>query len=114
MANRLTRHLNAASWVGQSPPAMLVKLSLRIADTSRSARSCQNGLESEVMTKTWRGPTNDVAICPYCRKDVPFLSSWSFRGLWGYKEVRTYECSEHGPIFVSPQIAVEHGPDKGR
>ena len=65
------------------------------------------------MPKTWRVPGNDVPICPDCQTDLSFLGSWSVRGLWGYSEVRTYECPTHGPIFVSPQIAVGHGPDKG-
>ena len=41
------------------------------------------------------------------------MGSWTFRGLWGYNEVRTYECPTHGLIFISPPIAVGHGPDKG-
>ena len=65
------------------------------------------------MPKTWRVPGNDVPICPDCQRDLSFLGSWIFRGLWGYNEVRTYECPAHGPIFISPQIAVAHGPDKG-
>ena len=44
-------------------------------------------------------------------RDLSFVGSWKFRGLWGYNEVRTYECPAHGPIFVSPQVAVGHGPD---
>lgn len=66
------------------------------------------------MPKTWRVPTNSVPICPRCQRDLSFVGSWTFRGLWGYDEVRTYECPEHGPIFVSPQITVGHdpGPDK--
>src|SRR6266480_7182879 len=63
------------------------------------------------MPKTWRVPSNDVPICPDCQRDLSFLGSWSFRGLWGYTEVRTYECATHGPIFVSPQVSVAHGPD---
>jgi hypothetical protein len=65
------------------------------------------------MPKTWRVPGNDVPICPDCQTDLSFLGSWTFRGLWGYTEVRTYECSAHGPIFVSPEISIGHGPDKG-
>jgi hypothetical protein len=65
------------------------------------------------MPKTWRAPDNDVPKCPDCQKDLSFVSSWTFRGLWGYTEVRTYECPTHGPIFVSQQISVGHGPDKG-
>ena len=40
------------------------------------------------------------------------MGSWSFRGLWGYDEVRTYECPAHGPIFVKPQASVGHAPDE--
>ena len=65
------------------------------------------------MPKTWRVPSNDVPMCQDCQTDLSFLGSWAFRGLWGYTEVRTYECPTHGPIFVSPQISVGHGPDKG-
>jgi hypothetical protein len=42
------------------------------------------------------------------------VGSWTFRGLWGYDEVRTYECPTHGPIFINPQISIGHGPDKRR
>jgi len=65
------------------------------------------------MAKTWRVPNNDVPICPDCQSDLTFVGSWTFRGLWGYNEVRTYECPSHGPIFVSPQISVGPGSDKG-
>jgi hypothetical protein len=64
------------------------------------------------MPKTWRVPTNDVPICPDCQRNLSFLGSWTFRGLWGYNEVRTYECPAHGPIFVTPQISAGHGSDK--
>ena len=64
------------------------------------------------MPKTSRVPTNDVPICPDCQRSLSFVGSWTFRGLWGYNEVRTYECPEHGPIFVSPQLAIWHAPDK--
>lgn len=63
------------------------------------------------MRKTWRVAGNDGPICPDCQSDLSFVASWTFRGLWGYNEVRTYECPEHGPIFVSPQESVGHGPD---
>jgi hypothetical protein len=65
------------------------------------------------MPKTWRGPDNDVPICPDCQRDLSFVGSWTFRGLWGYNEVRTYECPTHGPIFIKPQISIGHGADKG-
>jgi hypothetical protein len=62
--------------------------------------------------KTWRVPGHDVPICLDCQRDLSFVGAWTVRGLWGYDEVRTYECPEHGPIFVSPQTAVGHGPEK--
>ena len=65
------------------------------------------------MPETWRVPDNDVPICPDCQSDLSFVGSWTFRGLWGYNEVRTYECPAHGPIFIKPQIPIGHGPDKG-
>src|ERR1700738_514798 len=65
------------------------------------------------MPKTWRVPDSDVPSCPNCQRDLSFVCSWTFRGLWGYNEVRTYECSTHGPIFINPQISVDHGPAKG-
>ena len=58
-------------------------------------------------------PENDVPICPDCQKDLSFVGSWTFRGLWGYDEVRTYECSTHGPIFIKPPVSIEQSPDKG-
>jgi hypothetical protein len=64
------------------------------------------------MPKTWRVPTTNVPICPTCQGDLSFVSSWTFRGLWGYNEVRTYECPEHGPMFLSPQEAVRQSPVK--
>jgi hypothetical protein len=65
------------------------------------------------MPNTWRAPDSDVPICPDCQRDLSFVGSWTFRGLWGYNEVRTYECSTHGPIFVSPQLSTGGGPNKG-
>ena len=62
-----------------------------------------------------------MLTCPHCESRLSFVATWSFKGLWGYHEVRTYECAEHGPIFVTPQTAlgdVPHtrrdvGPDDG-
>jgi len=68
--------------------------------------------EQQVMAKTWQAPMDNVAKCPHCRGDLNFVASWTFRGLWGYDEVRTYECPDHGPVFVSPPATVGHGPDK--
>jgi hypothetical protein len=65
------------------------------------------------MPETGRVPGNDVPICPDCQSDLSFQGAWTFRDLWGYTEVRTYECPTHGPIFVSPQRAVEQGPAQG-
>ena len=62
------------------------------------------------MPKTWRVP-DDVPICPDCQGDLSFVGSWTFRGLWGYNEVRTYECPTHGPIFIGPQLSIGHGAD---
>ena len=53
-------------------------------------------------TRSWADPA-----CPDCQKSLTFVASWEARDLWGYREVRTYECPEHGPIFVSPQTSVE-------
>jgi len=65
------------------------------------------------MPKTWRVADHDVPLCPDCQRDLSFVGSWTFRGLWGYNEVRTYECPTHGPIFIKPQISIGHGADKG-
>jgi hypothetical protein len=67
--------------------------------------------EQQVMAKTGRAPTGNVSMCPHCQRDLSFVASWTFRGRWGYDEVHTYECREHGPIFVSAQAALGHGPD---
>ncbi len=53
-----------------------------------------------------------VPTCPDCQRELSFLCSWTFRGLWGWSEVRPYECPSHGPIFVSPEISVAHRPEK--
>jgi len=51
-----------------------------------------------------------VRVCPDCQRELSFVCSWTFRDLWGYTVVRTYECPTHGPIFVGPQTAVVPGP----
>ena len=56
--------------------------------------------------------SNDLPMCPQCRSALSFVGAWSVRDLWGYTEVRTYECSAHGPVFVRPQTSVADGPDK--
>jgi len=58
--------------------------------------------------------TNSLPTCPHCWREPTFVSTWSFRGVWGYNEVHTYECSEHGPIFISSQRPVEHVTDQRR
>jgi hypothetical protein len=53
-------------------------------------------------------------FCPECQKKLEFLCSWTFRGLWGYSEVRTYECSTHGPVFVGLEASIVRDPDKSQ
>jgi len=60
------------------------------------------------MPNTRRVPRDTVTLCPHCQRDLGFVGSWSFRGPWGYNEVHTYECPEHGPIFVRPRPAAAH------
>jgi hypothetical protein len=55
---------------------------------------------------------NVVPTCPHCQEALNFVCSWTYRGLWGYTEVRTYECPEHGPIFIGPEVAAGQGPAK--
>jgi len=40
---------------------------------------------------------------------LTFVASWTFRGRWGYKEVHTYECATHGPLFVSAEDPIKRG-----
>ena len=54
----------------------------------------------------WRGPVNVLPFCPECGSDLAFVTSWTFRDLWGYREVRTYECPSHGPVFITSKPAV--------
>ena len=49
--------------------------------------------------------SGSVPMCPDCQCELTYVCSWTFRGLWGYKEVHTYECATHGPCFITPQIA---------
>jgi hypothetical protein len=65
------------------------------------------------MPSGWRGPENVVPICPDCQSDLAFVCSWTFRGLWGYDEVRTYECPRHGPIFLTAEGSTGVESDKG-
>jgi len=59
-------------------------------------------------------PAHNGPTCPHCHRDLSFVGAWTYRGLWGFNEVRTYECPEHGPIFISPEAAVRKGPAKQR
>jgi hypothetical protein len=45
--------------------------------------------------------------CPECQGALTFVCSWTFRGLWGYDEVLTFECPVHGPIFINPRTPTE-------
>jgi hypothetical protein len=63
------------------------------------------------MQRSWRKQANNFLPCSHCERVLSFVATWSFRGLWGYTEVRTYECPEHGPIFVSPQTSLAHVPN---
>jgi hypothetical protein len=49
-------------------------------------------------------PSSSVPVCPHCQSKPTFVGSWTFRGLWGYNEVHTYECDAHGPLFVPWQV----------
>jgi hypothetical protein len=53
-----------------------------------------------------------MPICPDCQSDLAFVCSWTFRGLWGYDEVRTYECPTHGPIFLTAENSIGVEPGK--
>jgi hypothetical protein len=64
------------------------------------------------MPETSRVPAGHFSICPHCQRQLSFVAAWTVRGLWGYDEVRTFECPEHGPIFVNPHTAVDPGPDR--
>jgi hypothetical protein len=52
-----------------------------------------------------------VPVCPDCQSELVFVGSWTYRGLWGYNEVRTYECATHGPIFLTPESSVAVEPN---
>ena len=61
------------------------------------------------MAKRPAASRNDTALCPDCGNDLTFVASWTFRGRWGYKEVHTYECATHGPLFVSAEDPIKRG-----
>jgi hypothetical protein len=58
-----------------------------------------------------RVPADDLPTCSRCQRALTFVASWTFRGLWGYEEVRTYECPEHGPVFINPPTRLGHGSE---
>jgi len=55
------------------------------------------------MAKRADASRNDTPLCPHCGSDLTFVVSWTVAGLWGYKEVHTWECSTHGPLFFDAQ-----------
>ena len=65
------------------------------------------------MPDTWRGAGDVVPICPDCQSVLDFVGSWTFRGLWGFNEVHTYECRTHGTVFIGSETPTAVGPDKG-
>jgi hypothetical protein len=65
------------------------------------------------MPEVSRVPIDDSPSCPQCRKHLAFVASWTCRGHWGYDEVRTYECAEHGPVFIGHPSAIARGSAKG-
>ena len=48
-----------------------------------------------------------IPFCPDCQSDLTFVASWTCRDLWGYREVRTYECASHGPVFMTSELAAD-------
>ena len=40
---------------------------------------------------------------------MTFVASWTVRGLWGYKDVQTWECPAHGPLFINAEDPVKRG-----
>jgi len=73
------------------------------------------------MSGTSRLPDAVAPLCPECRGSLTLVGSWVVAGLWGYNEVHTYECPAHGPVFIKPELTVNHrqqgsagnGPDHG-
>lgn len=49
-------------------------------------------------------PPVEQTLCPDCQRPLAFVASWTVRGLWGFDEVLTYECHEHGPVFVNVSL----------
>lgn len=64
------------------------------------------------MPAPWRAPGNVLPFCPDCQSDLTFVASWTCRDLWGYREVRTYECASHGPVFVTSEREVDGTPGR--
>jgi hypothetical protein len=61
------------------------------------------------MAKRPDASRDDTSLCPDCGGDLTFVASWTFRGLWGYNEVHTYECATHGPLFVRAEGPITRG-----
>jgi hypothetical protein len=55
------------------------------------------------MAKRPAASRDDMPLCPDCASDLTFVASWTVRGSWGYKEVRTWECCTHGPLFIDAE-----------
>ena len=64
------------------------------------------------MAKRPDASRNDSSLCPDCGSGLTFVASWTFRSVWGYNEVHTYECATHGPLFVSAEGPIECGVGK--
>jgi len=72
----------------------------------RPSGALSQSAEQRIMEKV---PTDNLLTCSHCQRALTFVASWTFRGLWGYEEVRTYECSEHGPAFIRAPTQLGHG-----
>ena len=79
-------------------------------------KHCEFRYSMTVMRKPGSPPEREQTTCPDCRRSLIFVASWTVRGLWGFDDVRTYECPEHGPIFVnvSTRASPRHVSDKRR
>lgn len=64
------------------------------------------------MLQTSPLPSDGRPVCPKCHRALSCVASWDFCGLWGYYEMRTYECPEHGPVFISPRTAEPLRPER--
>jgi hypothetical protein len=61
------------------------------------------------MAKRPAASRDDTPLCPDCGSDLTFVASWTVRDLWGYREVLTWECSTHGPLFISAEDSITRG-----